>query len=67
MEAPSPPPLSMTLGAIEIGVLLSSALWGFSCVQTYMYVVAPVRDSPFFRSMVGAVLYVSACPLLGRY
>ena len=29
--------LNLTLGALEVGVLISVALWGVTTVQVYMY------------------------------
>jgi hypothetical protein len=52
------PPLSvgLTLGAIEIGVLVSSVLWGCMCVQTYMYASRPTKDPLTLELLVVAVV-----------
>jgi hypothetical protein len=52
------PPLSvgLTLGAIEIGVLVSSVLWGCMCVQTYMYASRIQKDLLALKLLVVAVV-----------
>jgi hypothetical protein len=50
-------PLGPIFGAIEIGVLLSSVLYGATCVQTYLYALtqAAERDRCLFKVIVAAV------------
>ncbi|KAJ7112918.1 hypothetical protein C8R44DRAFT_233885 [Mycena epipterygia] len=36
--------LDLGLGALEIGVLLSSTLWGVTTVQFYVYLITPNKD-----------------------
>jgi hypothetical protein len=47
-----------TLGAIEIGVLLSSVLYGVTCVQAYNYAMHTVCDRLWVRVVVAVVMYV---------
>jgi hypothetical protein len=48
--------LGLTLGAIELGVLISSVLWGCTCVQTYMYASGSAEDRLSSKLLVAAVL-----------
>jgi hypothetical protein len=50
-------PLGQVFGAIEIGVLVSSVLYGATCVQTYLYALtrSAENDGRVFKSMVAGV------------
>lgn len=49
--------LDETLGALEIGVLVSSLLYGFTCGQVYLFATSP-KDRPLIVTMIVAfVLY----------
>jgi hypothetical protein len=50
------PGLGMTLGAIQMGVLVSSVLWGVTCVQMYLYSMSPKNDRLGIRSFVAFIL-----------
>jgi hypothetical protein len=52
-------PLALTLGAIQMGVIVSSVLWGVACVQFYIYLISTTtKDSPLLKTFVAAVLLV---------
>jgi hypothetical protein len=52
-------PLALTLGAIQMGVIVSSVLWGVACVQFYIYLVSTTKeDRPLLKTFVSAVLLV---------
>ncbi|KAJ7112915.1 hypothetical protein C8R44DRAFT_233603 [Mycena epipterygia] len=44
--------LDLSLGALEIGVLLSSTLWGVTTVQFYIYLTAPNKDPWWTKALV---------------
>jgi hypothetical protein len=54
----SAPALGPTLGAIELGVLLSSVFYGVTCVQAYVYAQKAAGDRPVIRLMVAATMCV---------
>jgi hypothetical protein len=47
--------LDLTLGALEIGTLISSVLFGFTTVQLYMYFKNDFRDLLWIRLLVSFV------------
>jgi hypothetical protein len=51
-----PEVILQTLGAIEIGVLLASVLYGVMCVQAYNYAMHTISDQSWIRYMVGFVV-----------
>ncbi|KDQ57073.1 hypothetical protein JAAARDRAFT_207418 [Jaapia argillacea MUCL 33604] len=54
MSAPvSLPPLDNTVGALFVGVILSAALWGVSCAQTWYYYNTFANDPAHIRLLVG--------------
>ncbi|KAJ7748819.1 hypothetical protein DFH07DRAFT_775634 [Mycena maculata] len=48
----SPPPLDNTLGAVYIGVVVSSAIYGLTCLQTYRYYQLQIKDPVWLRCCV---------------
>jgi hypothetical protein len=48
--------LPLTLGAIEIGVLVSSLLYGISCVQVWLYASGTQPRRPAFAALVTFIL-----------
>ncbi|KAJ7626271.1 hypothetical protein DFH06DRAFT_1228419 [Mycena polygramma] len=44
--------LDLSLGALEVGVLLSSTLWGVTTVQLYIYLTSPNKDPLWTRGLV---------------
>jgi hypothetical protein len=48
-------------GAVEIGVLLSSLLYGATLVQTYIYALSCEKDRRAFKIIVFAIWSVSLC------
>jgi hypothetical protein len=48
--------LHLTLGPIEMGVLVSSVLWGLTCVQTYIYAMNADKDMLAMKLIVASVL-----------
>jgi hypothetical protein len=50
--------LDSTLGAIEIGVLISSLLYGLNCGQVYTYAISPRPRSALMTAVVASVTYV---------
>jgi len=48
------PSLDASLGAIEIGVIVSSALFGLLIVQCYTYYQADFKDEWFLKTLVSA-------------
>jgi hypothetical protein len=53
--------LGLSLGAIEIGALVSTLLYGMALVQTYIYATSSPHDRVYLKLFVGLVLYVSYC------
>ncbi|KAF9023684.1 hypothetical protein BDZ89DRAFT_1162636 [Hymenopellis radicata] len=52
------PPLHNTMGALLIGVIVSSALWGITCMQTFQYItIYWKRDSLGLRLLVSATFF----------
>lgn len=49
--------LEETLGALEIGVLTSSLLYGLTCGQVYLFAVSPKDRPPLVTVLVAFVLY----------
>jgi len=49
------PTLDETLGAFYIGVIAGAALWGISCMQTYLYYTSYPRDLPQLKVLVFVV------------
>ncbi|KAJ7764863.1 hypothetical protein B0H16DRAFT_1525989 [Mycena metata] len=47
--------LDLSLGALEIGVLMSSTLWGVTTVQTYLYFTTPNKDPLWTKVAVWTV------------
>jgi hypothetical protein len=45
-----------TLGAIELGILFSSVLYGVTCVQAYNYAMHTVGDRTWIRVLVAVVM-----------
>jgi hypothetical protein len=43
------PQLDLTVGAVEIGTLLSAVLYGVMNMQAYTYYTTDTRSSPFVR------------------
>jgi hypothetical protein len=62
MTSPAPA-LGPILGAIEIGVLISSVLYGVTCVQTYLYASARAseNDRSIFKLLVAAIWCAAGC------
>lgn len=58
MSSPGLPPtlpiprFDNTLGALLIGGLVASALWGITCVQSYTFFTSNTKDSPLFKLLV---------------
>ncbi|KAJ6579512.1 hypothetical protein DFH09DRAFT_913071 [Mycena vulgaris] len=46
--------LDVTLGAVEIGILMSSVLWGVTTVQLYIYMTTPNKDPLWTKLLVSA-------------
>lgn len=44
--------VGQALGAVELGVLCSSILYGVMLVQTYNYYQLRFKDGPFIKSIV---------------
>ncbi|TFK72649.1 hypothetical protein BDN72DRAFT_304172 [Pluteus cervinus] len=44
--------LDTTFGALLIGGLVSTALWGVTCVQTYTYFTQSSRDRPAYKAII---------------
>ncbi|KAJ7223129.1 hypothetical protein GGX14DRAFT_557703 [Mycena pura] len=44
--------LDLTLGALLVGVLISSTLWGITTVQAYVYATTPNKDPWWTKSLV---------------
>jgi hypothetical protein len=47
--------LDLSLGAVEMGVLLTSALYGISVVQTYIYATSCRGDKMWVKALVAVV------------
>ncbi|EPQ56832.1 hypothetical protein GLOTRDRAFT_92054 [Gloeophyllum trabeum ATCC 11539] len=56
MSTPAPPALDNSLGAILIGVICASALYGLSCLQTFQYLRA-YRDDRFYLKALVLILW----------
>ncbi|KAJ7223130.1 hypothetical protein GGX14DRAFT_426920 [Mycena pura] len=41
--------LDLTIGALEVGVLISSTLWGITTVQAYIYATTPSKDPRWIK------------------
>ncbi|GLB41284.1 hypothetical protein LshimejAT787_0904990 [Lyophyllum shimeji] len=56
MSLPAPsvalPSFDNTLGALLVGGLVSMALWGITCVQTFTFFTRKSRDRPLFKLMI---------------
>jgi hypothetical protein len=44
--------LDMTLGVLEVPILISSVLYGATCLQTYLYTERSFRDPRWLHFMV---------------
>jgi hypothetical protein len=49
------PKLDLSLGAIEIGVLVSTLLYGMTAVQSYTYFASSAPDRMWLKCFVAAV------------
>ncbi|TFK72650.1 hypothetical protein BDN72DRAFT_835960 [Pluteus cervinus] len=49
--------LDTSFGPLLIGGLISTALWGVTCVQTYIYFTRKSRDGPAYKAVI-AFLFV---------
>ena len=45
--------LGLSIGAMELGVLISSVLYGVTTVQVYIYHKNSIHDSLLIRALVG--------------
>jgi hypothetical protein len=52
------PKLDFTMGAIEIGVLVSTLLYGMTVVQSYIYFASNAPDRLWLKSFVALVRWV---------
>ncbi|EIM82229.1 uncharacterized protein STEHIDRAFT_114186 [Stereum hirsutum FP-91666 SS1] len=55
---PSPIPLDNTLGAVFIGIIFSSIVFGITCLQAYIYYTQHCDDDRFFLQLLVAVLMI---------
>ncbi|TFK72662.1 hypothetical protein BDN72DRAFT_894641 [Pluteus cervinus] len=44
--------LDTTFGALLVSALLSTTLWGVTCIQTYIYFSQKSRDRPIYKAIV---------------
>jgi hypothetical protein len=51
--------LGLTLGVIEIGVLMSTLLYGMTLVQTYIYAMSSSQDRIWMKLFVAIVWFVN--------
>ncbi|GJJ15409.1 hypothetical protein Clacol_009685 [Clathrus columnatus] len=49
------PGLDATLGSLEIGILCATALYGSTCIQSFLYVEKKFGDAIWLRTLVGSV------------
>jgi hypothetical protein len=56
-----PDSLSLTLGAVEIGTMISAILYGAITVQVYMYAVGCRKDRAWMKALVAFVWYEGSC------
>lgn len=54
------PALDSTLGAVELGIVLSSILYGVTTMQAYIYTQTGKKDRFSLRLLVAWVWYVLA-------
>lgn len=57
-----PTSLATTLGAVEIGVMLSAVLYGVTTLQTYIYWQTPNQDKRWLRYLVAIIWFVYVPP-----
>ncbi|KAJ7134455.1 hypothetical protein C8R44DRAFT_770513 [Mycena epipterygia] len=51
--------LDLSLGALEVGVLLSSTLWGVTTVQFYVYLTTPInKNDPYWTRIPVYVVWI---------
>jgi hypothetical protein len=50
-------PIAYILGAVDVGVLLCTMLYGMTTIQTYIYAMGPKRDKPLFRALILSIWY----------
>lgn len=50
--------LDLSLGAIEVAVLLASVFYGLVLIQTYIYTLSCKNDRPVLKVVVALVRYV---------
>lgn len=50
--------LDLSLGAIEVAVLLASVLYGLVLIQTYVYALSCKSDRPALKLVVALIAYV---------
>jgi hypothetical protein len=62
-----PDTLSMTLGAIEIGTMVSAILYGMVTVQVYMYAAGCRADRAWTKALVAFIWYVATYVTLCLY
>jgi hypothetical protein len=48
--------LGSTLGAIELGVLISSVFYGVTCVQAFAYAQKATKDRSLLKLMVALTM-----------
>jgi hypothetical protein len=58
-----PSSLDLTLGAIEMGTMMSMMLYGMITVQMYMYAMTCKADRPWLKALVTSVWYACATVL----
>jgi hypothetical protein len=56
-----PDSLSLTLGAVEIGTMVSAILYGAITVQAYMYAVGCRKDRAWMKALVAFVWCGGCC------
>jgi hypothetical protein len=52
----APTVLDLSLGAVEMGVLISSVFYGNLVVQCYLYSQSTIKDRLWIKLLVGFVL-----------
>jgi hypothetical protein len=50
------PKLDSSMGAIEIGVLVSTLFYGMAVVQSYTYFASSAPDRTWLKSFVGVIM-----------
>jgi len=51
------PHFDNTLGALLIGGLVATALWGVTCVQTFAFFMGETKDRAWHKALVAFLLY----------